>query len=46
MIENGIYYAPSSYEAGFISASHSNADIEFTVEAAKNIFKKIKESDN
>mgnify|MGYP001183958129 FL=1 len=46
MIENGIYFAPSSYEAGFISASHSNADIEFTVEAAKNIFKKIKESDN
>ena len=46
MIKKGIYFAPSSYEAGFISASHSNADIEFTVEAAKNIFKKIKESDN
>ena len=42
MLEKGIYLAPSSFEAGFISASHSQLDIESTIAAAKDAFKKIK----
>jgi len=38
MLERGIYLAPSSYEAGFVSAAHSEADIQTSVEAAKDAF--------
>jgi glutamate-1-semialdehyde 2,1-aminomutase len=41
MLEQGIYLAPSAYEAMFVSLAHSNSDIEKTIEAAKNSFKKI-----
>lgn len=34
MLEKGVYFAPSAFEAGFISAAHSEADIQATVEAA------------
>ena len=34
MLERGVYLAPSSYEAGFVSAVHSAKDIADTVEAA------------
>jgi glutamate-1-semialdehyde 2,1-aminomutase len=34
MLEAGIYYAPSAYEAGFVSIAHSDADIAATVAAA------------
>jgi glutamate-1-semialdehyde 2,1-aminomutase len=34
MLEQGIYLAPSQFEAGFISAAHTALDIEKTVEAA------------
>jgi len=43
MLEQGIYLAPSAYEAMFVSLAHSKADIEKTIEAAKNSFKKIKD---
>jgi glutamate-1-semialdehyde 2,1-aminomutase len=43
MLEQGIYLAPSAYEAMFVSLAHSRADIEKTVEAAKNSLHKIKE---
>jgi glutamate-1-semialdehyde 2,1-aminomutase len=33
MLEQGIYLAPSAYEAGFVSAAHSEADIQRTIEA-------------
>lgn len=33
MLKNGIYLAPSQYEASFLSAAHSNDDIQKTVEA-------------
>jgi glutamate-1-semialdehyde 2,1-aminomutase len=33
MIENGIYIAPSQYEASFISLAHSDEDIERTIKA-------------
>jgi glutamate-1-semialdehyde 2,1-aminomutase len=35
MIDSGIYLAPALYEAGFVSAAHSDADIDTTVEAAR-----------
>ncbi len=42
MLEQGIYLAPSAYEVMFVSLAHSKGDIEKTIEAAKNSFKKIK----
>ncbi len=38
MLDQGIYYAPALYEAGFVSAAHSAADIEATVAAASRFF--------
>jgi glutamate-1-semialdehyde 2,1-aminomutase len=38
MLDEGIYLAPSAYEAGFLSAAHSAADIDATVGAATRVF--------
>ncbi len=38
MLERGVYLAPSQFEAGFVSAAHSEADIRHTVDAAKEFF--------
>jgi glutamate-1-semialdehyde 2,1-aminomutase len=38
MLQEGVYLAPSAFEAGFVSAAHSDADIEFTIAAAKMAF--------
>ena len=38
MLENGVYLAPASYEAGFMSSAHSNADIDQTIAAARTAF--------
>ncbi|WP_439100855.1 glutamate-1-semialdehyde 2,1-aminomutase [Congregibacter sp.] len=38
MLELGVYVAPASYEAGFMSAAHTDADIEETVAAAATAF--------
>jgi glutamate-1-semialdehyde 2,1-aminomutase len=38
MISRGVYLAPSQYEAGFISAAHSEEDFERTFEAAREWF--------
>jgi glutamate-1-semialdehyde 2,1-aminomutase len=38
MLEAGVYLAPSAFEAGFVSAAHTDADIATTVAAADNIF--------
>ena len=38
-IKNGIYFAPSKYEAGFISATHGNMEINKTLEIVKKIVK-------
>jgi glutamate-1-semialdehyde 2,1-aminomutase len=35
MLERGIYLAPSQFEAGFVSAAHSEQDIQATIEAAR-----------
>ena len=41
MLEQGIYLAPASFEAGFMSAAHSEEDIETTLAAATKVFKHI-----
>jgi glutamate-1-semialdehyde 2,1-aminomutase len=41
MLEEGIYIAPSQFEAGFISLAHTPADIEKTVSAARKAFRTI-----
>ncbi len=41
MLEAGCYFAPSAYEAGFVSAAHSAADIDATIEAARTVFATI-----
>ena len=38
MINEGIYLAPSAFEAGFLSAAHSPADIDATIAAASRVF--------
>ena len=41
MLEQGIYLAPSAFEAGFVSAAHSDEDIEKTLDAASAVFKSL-----
>ena len=38
MLAEGIYLAPSAFEAGFVSAAHSDDDIDYTVAAAAKVF--------
>jgi glutamate-1-semialdehyde 2,1-aminomutase len=37
MLDEGIYLAPSAYEAGFVSIAHGDAEIEETIAAAKKV---------
>ena len=41
MLRRGIYLAPSSFEAGFVSAAHSDEDLKDTIEAAEEAFAEI-----
>ncbi len=41
MLDAGIYFAPSAFEAGFVSASHTPEDIAATIAAAEAAFVKI-----
>ena len=34
MLDRGVYFAPAMYEAGFVSAAHTRADLQATVDAA------------
>ena len=38
MLAEGVYFAPSAYEAGFVSAAHRAAEIEKTISAATKVF--------
>ena len=38
MLAEGIYLAPSAFEAGFVSCAHTNEDVEKTVQSAKRVF--------
>ena len=41
MLEEGVYLAPSAFEAGFMSVAHSEADINNTIDAARRVFAKL-----
>ncbi len=41
MLHEGVYLAPSAFEAGFVSAAHGKEEINATIEAAKRAFAKI-----
>jgi glutamate-1-semialdehyde 2,1-aminomutase len=41
MLNEGIYLAPSQFEAGFLSTAHSVADIEKTVRAASQVLRRL-----
>ncbi|MEB3272895.1 MAG: glutamate-1-semialdehyde 2,1-aminomutase [Prochlorothrix sp.] len=41
MLEQGIYLAPSQFEAGFTSLAHTDADIDRTLAAAETVFKSL-----
>jgi glutamate-1-semialdehyde 2,1-aminomutase len=38
LLERGVYIAPSQFEAGFVSAAHTEEDIRATVDAAREFF--------
>lgn len=41
MLEQGIYLAPSQFEAGFLSTAHTEKDIEKTIAAAREVFRSL-----
>ncbi len=41
MLLEGVYLAPSAFEAGFVSAAHSDADIDATIAAAARVFARM-----
>ncbi|WP_026602752.1 glutamate-1-semialdehyde 2,1-aminomutase [Methylomonas sp. 11b] len=41
MLDKGFYLAPSAFEAGFVSAAHSDQDLQVTVDAAGEVFKRF-----
>jgi glutamate-1-semialdehyde 2,1-aminomutase len=41
MLESGIYLGPSAFEAGFVSAAHSDEDIALTIAAARKAFQLV-----
>jgi glutamate-1-semialdehyde 2,1-aminomutase len=41
MLAEGVYLAPSAFEAGFISAAHTDADIDATIAAASRVFARL-----
>jgi glutamate-1-semialdehyde 2,1-aminomutase len=41
MLDEGVYLAPSAFEAGFVSVAHDEAVIEETLEAASRAFQKL-----
>lgn len=41
MLAEGVYLAPSAFEAGFLSSAHTDEDIEATISAAWRVFARI-----
>ncbi|MBD3776241.1 MAG: glutamate-1-semialdehyde 2,1-aminomutase, partial [Thiotrichales bacterium] len=41
MLDEGVYLAPSAFEAGFVSAAHTEADIDATIDAARRVMAKL-----
>jgi len=42
MLKEGVYLAPSAFETGFVSAAHSDEDIQDTIDAAARVFASMK----
>jgi glutamate-1-semialdehyde 2,1-aminomutase len=42
MLNEGVYLAPSQFEAAFVSLAHTDEVIERTIDAAKKSFDKLK----
>ncbi len=42
LLENGIYWPPSQFEAAFVSLAHSDEDIQHTIEAVAKALKHLK----
>jgi glutamate-1-semialdehyde 2,1-aminomutase len=40
MLEEGVYLAPSPFEAGFVSLAHRKADVDQTLDAARRAMKR------
>ncbi|WP_233831654.1 glutamate-1-semialdehyde 2,1-aminomutase [Paraburkholderia sp. ZP32-5] len=43
MLDAGVYFAPSAYEAGFVSIAHDDAVIDATIDAARGAFASLKD---
>ncbi|HIB31353.1 MAG TPA: aspartate aminotransferase family protein, partial [Candidatus Thioglobus sp.] len=41
MLAEGIYMAPSAYEAGFLSSAHTDEDVQATIDAAGRVFAQL-----
>ncbi|PSR96787.1 Glutamate-1-semialdehyde 2,1-aminomutase [Actinidia chinensis var. chinensis] len=41
MLEEGVYFAPSQFEAGFTSLAHTSEDIQQTIEAAEKVLRQL-----
>ena len=41
-LDEGVYFAPSGYEVGFLSTAHTKADLEQVIQTAEKVFKGIK----
>jgi glutamate-1-semialdehyde 2,1-aminomutase len=41
MLEQGVYLAPSAFEAGFVSAAHGDEEISKTIDAARRVFRTL-----
>ena len=41
MLDEGVYFAPAAFEAGFVSAAHDDAVIDETIDAARRVFARI-----
>jgi glutamate-1-semialdehyde 2,1-aminomutase len=42
MLAEGVYLAPSAYEAGFVSSAHTESDIAASLRAAETVFRTLK----
>jgi len=41
MLDKRIYFAPSAFEAGFISSAHTRQDIDTTIKVADEVLKSL-----
>lgn len=46
MLKRGVYFAPSAYEAGFLSSAHGDVEIAYTIEAAHAAFQEAGSDDH